>query len=125
MFERWKEQASYDDDDEEVEDRVYEFLNEGARQIALKRLDGDISDLRDMVNDSDEPDPRIPSWMHPACVTYALYMWFNDGNLAKQQRAQGYYALFASMLARMPSLKVEEKKREAGGAWLLRNLYSH
>lgn len=124
MFERWKQEVGFDDDDGEVEERVYEYLNEGQVQLALKRLDGDVSDLQPITDGQSEPDPRIPEFIHPAIVTYAVYLWFNAGNLVKQQRGQGYLMLFNTMKAQMLSLRDEEIKRAGGGVYQFRNLYT-
>lgn len=124
MFERWKQEVGYDDDDGEVEERVFEYLNEGQMQLALKRLDGDVSDLQPIIDGQSEPDPRIPEFIHPAIVTYAVYLWFNAGNLVKQQRGQGYLMLFNTMKAQMLSLRDEEIKRAGGGVYQFRNLYT-
>ncbi|MEF9974626.1 MAG: hypothetical protein RSA12_10955 [Clostridia bacterium] len=125
MFERWKEQSAYDDEDSAVEERIHEFLSEGANELAFKRLDGNLTGLADMANDSDSPDPRIPPWTHPAIVDYALYLWFRDGNPVKQQRAQAYLARFQDVLNRMPTLRDEHAKAAmADGRWTLKNLYA-
>lgn len=126
MLDRWKGQAAYDDDEPEVEERVTEFLREGLQQVALKRLDNDLSDLAAFENGEDEPDARIPEWMHPAIVDYALYMWFRDGNLVKQQRAQAYLGRFHEFVNAMPTYKDDEaKKGQADGRWALKNKYSY
>lgn len=126
MFERWKEQANYDDDDAEVEDRVKEFINEGLNQIALKRLNDDLSDYSELTSDTDEPDARIPAWMHPLAVDYALYMWFRDGNTVKQQRAMAYLSRFQEMLSKMPSYADEQAKAALpDGRWALKNQYNY
>lgn len=120
-------QCNLDTDDlDEYKEEIVTYLNAGYDRLYKKYMCEHLTETQRLKTSSMSSSPSLPIHFHQAIADWATWMYYRNGNAAKQQRGMQFRNEFEIFLGEVPEgggITDETKLAERADAMRWKNLY--